>query len=376
MGLLAFSPFSSYLLMTLLGLSFSMPEVFLIAFVIILGKRFRTCFSLDRKILLRLLTGLIILVGISFIVDKFPAYNIIGCARIYFILLLTLAFSVKKEALPLVDICYISLGAVIGWIFCARLAINMFMIGDADMIAVCGNMLSIPALVLSSHTLPFKKSYILVFMLCGLLAIMTGMRRVIVVLGISLLLYLSFTSSSIRRFIRYISIPLILTIFLIPYIGAYLEAEMPLLYYRIFDKSKSFLHGNFDESDEVRNDLLSNLLKDMELLPRGLVSRDTIHHDTGGYIDFPLTEVFYTFGFFFGILFIIYIIRIFLNAKTYAFRSQSYNAKLILSLMLVMFVLMFLEGTFLSSTYTVPYTGYILGQAFYYSKQNKLRINE
>ena len=373
MGFIVFSPFGTILLMDKIGLPISIPELLFLPFIYIFRKRYH--FSPIGKIrALIYITIWVLLIFISFIADNYSASLIISSSRTYLTLIIAFLFFSKKNDVSLDDVMYISLGATLGWLYSSLYGINLYLNGDAETISRTGNMLSIPLLISISIFRKHNKTFFFSIILCVLLSLTSGMRRQIVVFIASLVISYGFLF--IRRSKKYFSSILMLFfltgifVLFLPNIGEYFESNVPQLYYRVFEKSSSiFPDGTINTQDNSRIENIVSTFDNISefILPRGFISRRTEKDGTGGYIDFPLSELFYMFGVFISLALLL--VLIYLTVKCYKNSLENDSESQIFVIMsIILFMLLFLEGTFLSSSYTSPFTGYCLGHLKYNSR--------
>jgi hypothetical protein len=158
-------------------------------------------------------------------------------------------------------------------------------------------------------------------------------------------------------------------LFFLPQIEKYVKTNAPQLYLRIFLKTEMFLSGtNSKSGDSVRLNNMHEMSTNFQnyIIPKGFVSRQTVKDKTGRFIDFPLSELFYMFGLF-AILLLLGI-GICTFGCFYHYFNKGSDSVIFVVISLIMLMLLFLEGTFLSSSYVAPFTGYCLGRIKFYSK--------
>ena len=377
MGFVVFSPFSSVLVMDMFDIPISLPELLLIPFLYIFRKRYR--FSSPGKIRsIIFLLAWLSMICVSILADNYSVFSILSSSRTYLLLIIAYLIFSKENNVTVEDIMYISLGSMIGWVFSSLYGINSFLEGDTIVISRTGNMLAIPLLIGISI---YKKNYKVLtigIIICILVSLTAGMRRQIAVFVVSLIL--SYVFLSFGNFKRFLKHSLILALFVIafvyflPQIESYVKDKIPVLYYRIFVKTQMFLSGDISHADSIRVNVIGNLANEVKgyLLPHGFVSRRTVEDGTGNFIDFPLSELLYMFGIFFTVMILSFFL--FNSFCCYYFALRNKDDGIIYVIMsLVILMLLFLEGTFLSSTYIAPFTGYCLGRLKYYSRVSLYR---
>ena len=373
MGFLVFSPFSSILIMDMLGCPISLPEILFLPFLILFRKRYQFSSPGNFRTIVLLLVWLS-MIGISVVAGNYSLSTILASSRTYLLIIIAFLLFSKENNVSLDDVMYISLGSTLGWLVSAIYGISSYLAGNADVISRCGNMLAIPLLI---GIAIYKKNYkvlVLAIIVCIAVSVTAGMRRQIVVFIMSLFLsYVFMSLGSVKRFIKQTSaLVLLVGIFLLflPRIENYVKDNIPVLYFRIFVKTEKFLAGKMSSTgDNIRVSEMSNLTKEIKdyILPQGFVSRRTELDKTGRFIDFPLSEIFYMFGVFFAVLILAYIFFCTFSSFYYSLKGNR-DGIIFVILSLIMIMLLFLEGTFLSSSYVSPFTGYCLGRLRYYSR--------
>lgn len=373
MGFLVFSPFSSILVMDMLGFPMSLPELLFLPFLIIFRKRYYfSPFGSIRDIIFFSLW--IIMIIISVLADNYSIVAILSSSRSYLTLVIAYLLFSKKNNVMLDDVMYISLGATLGWLYSSIYGINIYLLGYADVVSRCGNLLSIPLLISIAVFRKHNKILILSIILCIAISLTSGMRRQIVVFLMSVFLAYGFLFlRNIKQFFTKLftlGLPVIIFVVFLPQIKDYVESNIPDLNYRVFSKTEMFLSSvNYASGDEARLNSISDMTNNFSdyIVPKGFVSRRMIEDSGGAFIDFPLSELLYMFGAFLTVLllsfFIIQTIRCYYQSSI-----TNNDSMIFVVLSIIMFMLLFLEGTFLSSSYVAPVTGYCLGRLKYYSK--------
>lgn len=371
MGFLVFSPFSSILVMDFMNIPVSLPELLFLPFLWIFRKRF----YFSRPGTVRTAVFLLIwasLVLVSVIAGNYSTFTVLSSSRTYLLLIISYLFFSRQNNVSIDDVMYVSLGSVTGWLFSSLYAIVSFLAGNIDEIARTGNMLAIPLLL---ATAIYRKNYrilIPALVLCTILSVTAGMRRQIAVFAVSLFLsWLFISAGSMKQFLKQSSIvtlTAVLFFLFLPSIERWIMENIPVLYYRVFEKLKMLISGDISHADSIRVTEIKNIFGSLEdyILPQGFVSRRTLTDGTGRFIDFPLSELFYMFGIVVAVILLAYL----LFSAWSCFRNYLVSrdeSVVFVILALVMFMLLFLEGTFLSSTYVAPVTGYCLGRLKYFS---------
>lgn len=374
LGLLAYSPISTFIIMNLLHFPMSLPEVFVLFMYPFLPKQFKRNIHFNRFLFCRLLFLLVLLLTIGLYIGNYSTKNLFGTFRIYFDMIFYISIFSSKQGFNFNIVTFICLGSLLGWLINCFLTLDSYFAsaGDSENVTFVslGNILAIP-LGLFSSSLSKNNKLFLAIILCSLLiCVFSAVRRPLVVMLFALfLLFLSRQfSGQIKRWLLIILTSLVVSL---PALVSFLEVNYPILYYRLYVKTIEFVQGDSNQSDDYRKMRIAEFKLSGNLLPRGLVTRDTLNDlDGGAYIDYPFMEYFYTFGL------IIYIVLLCLFRDLYRlWRFYRRNKDLYLLMIILMFMifglLSFLEGTFLSSTYTVPFTGYVIGQFVYFKKLNR-----
>lgn len=376
LGFLAFSPFCGWLVLEYLQFPVSLTELFLLALIPFLPNEFKKCFAFNFSVFIKSLTLLLLLLLVGIIYGEYSLYSLVACFRIYLYLIICLSFSVNKRGPDINILSIIAIGSVIGWIFCSFYTLSHFDPTDSETsLVTIGNMLAVPLVIFS--TLMSRKTgmFVISLIICIILSFACAMRRELFVLVEAIIfcafLYKGAGAKTIKRSIITVSVLLII---LFPQISGYLKEEYPLLHYRIIEKSSQLISGEKEEADKEREKeygfFYNSILIDP--IPKGLVSRNTAKDDLSGlFIDLPLAEVIYTFGNIGGICFILKFYSYYYKCRKRYQRNKDVYRQLVMFMILIMGSLLFVEGTFLSANYTVPVTGFFIGQLIYLGKKEK-----
>jgi hypothetical protein len=373
LGFLVFSPFSSVLIMDMLGSPISLPEILFLPFVYLLRKRYSFSPVFTYRTLIFILVWLS-MISISLIAGNYSLLAILASSRTYLLIIITFLFFSMDNNVSLDDVMYISLGATLGWFLSSIYDISNYLAGNSMVISRTGNLLAIPLLI---GIAIYRKNYkilIIGIVLCVAVSLTAGMRRQIVVFLVSLFLsYIFMSMGSVKRFVKQSAIfVLLIAVFILflPQIEHSLKKNIPILYYRVVVKTEKLLSGKTGSTgDDIRVNEIGNLKKEIKdfILPHGFVSRRTEMDATGRFIDFPLSELFYTFGAVFTLTLLTFIF--FITFCCFYYSLHGYKDGIIFVIIsIIMIMLLFLEGTFLSSTYVAPFTGYCLGRLKYFSR--------
>lgn len=377
-GFFVLSSFSSLLLIDWLKLPLSIPEILLIPFLPFLKKiNFSNIFNIHLTY--KLLYVWISLITIAFLVNDFTPFQILSFSRGFLYLFLIYILFLNKNNFSLDDMLVLSLGSLFGWAVSAFFNFSFHINSTENIESLSYGALLPITLFISISTI--KKKYFLLFVgliLLVYISLVSGLRRQILIFIVSLLMSLFF------RVIRNpkTTVPLIfissLVIFLVysnfKKIDSFLASSAPILHYRVIEKTNNMIYGDFSDTDYRResnfNQLFFNL--DSYIFPKGFPSKDTSlksNISIGKFIDFPLLLLSYIFGFPITLLLLIYFgKKAFNNFKFYQ-KYSSHEAYVFLISFLVILCLCFLDGTFLTFIYAIPYTGYCLARLNFYSNR-------
>ena len=122
-------------------------------------------------------------------------------------------------------------------------------------------------------------------------------------------------------------------------------------------------NGEGNSGDDTRKDLIETYFSNLDTYwgPNGFISKQYQTSGEGWYNDFPLSELSYTFGIGFTALFLFYFgIKSIDICRLIRYKKIN-NFKLIFPVgYLVVCILIFMEGSFLTFPYQSIYSGYIL----------------
>ena len=370
-GFIVFSPLSSIITMQYLHLPLALPEILFIPFIYLLKNRLDLRVKLTKPAIF-LFCLFLLLLGISFMLQNFRASSILSTSRGYLYMLLSFAVFSGKNKTSMQDITLICIGSVLGW---CLLSIEQFtqliklVVDEDSSLAVSGNMVALVLLVSIAIIYKNNKTIILSVFLGLVLSVTTGLRRQIVVFFLSIVISYFFvlTSKKTNRkkafFILFVFVVSLILIY--PIVDNYINDISPLLHQRIFSKSVQFLSGDLSEADKIRRDFINQFINNLDhyILPQGFVSKRTIEDvGTGVYMDFPVLELAYTLGLIILPVFIFFYFRnILKNCKNY-YRNHKKESAVWGTTAMVLFALLFLEGSNLNYSYITPFTGMVLGK--------------
>lgn len=371
MGIIVFSPFSSNITLDILHLPMSFPELLSFPFCIFLWSNIKRV-KINKHSFALLMGLMLLLIVFAVLIGTYSLFAILGAARAYFwIFLFYCVFKSNSNPFSLNDLAFISLGSIAGWFISSLFSLRTLLQSLVEYEAVYGAMLSMPIFLSFCY---IKKKYNLLvigLILIVLVIVTSGIRRLIAVVLLSLLVMslLSIIAKP-KRIIKISSMlgVLIIGLFLsLPLLKETMKETSHSLYHRVFERSETYLQGDVDDSDTGRLQDIFDLFETSYLYivpPRGFVSRQTAtDKGAGDFNDLPLKELFWTFSLP-GALFIIfyYYRRTMIHYRRFI-KTQNEESFVIITYMVVMFALLFMEGTFLAYPYATPITGACLGLA-------------
>ena len=354
-------------------------EVIYIPLLYLLRKDFKLLHPLGRQ-LKPLLVAWAILLALALVLGNYSVGGILSVARSYLIIIffMSIGMNIKMDKKFYTILFLVSLGSIIGWVLLIQgKLMGIFPWGEDDLLfAFYGNMLSIPVGI--SLVFAFFPNIFLIFFVLAinvLLAFTSGLRRQILTSVVSFGLYYTvyFLRNAAVKTLLPVVIVIVGVVAALPVIEEKVADISPYLYYRIFEKTEDF--GNTD-SDESRQGNLAYMMDDVGnlILPHGFVSKRTSSDKgTGRFVDTPVYELSYTFGmplvFVFFVFFISRIVKLFFAYARY--KSPALSVWFVSGAVFLM--LLFVDGSMLSWTYTVPYTGLILGSVIRYGNGRKMK---
>lgn len=386
MGFIVFSPFSSVISFNYLHLPISLPEVLFIPFCFLLKKKIKS-FRINKTSLVLMLCLFIFLLLISLLLKQYSYYAIFADARVWLYLFIAYLVFVNENNIEMNDIMYLSLGSLFGWLYVSIMGFSSS-IGASDSAITYGLMLSIPMFVTLAYSMNYSIIIAIGVMVILIIFVFAAIRRIIPVFIFTILI--TFILSMLSKKKRY-SIKKIITLVLFiiigiivysiyPLIREYIREMSPSLYVRVFLRTEHFITGGIDASgDNVR---FENILNTWELIkgslfPQGFISAQTgTDKGTGIYNDYPLSQLLYIFSVW-GTIIILYFFFIIIIKNIILYIKLSSPEYLLSSVtLLTMFILLFIEGTFLIYPYATPITGMMLGLAVRYSKNYNILLRQ
>lgn len=370
LGIFAFSPFGVNLCKDVMGLPTAFPEPFVLLFLFFMRKEIKPI-KINGPILLRYLLLFFFLLCCSIISDIYPLKHVIANARGWLYMFIVMVYFQRNNNILDGHIAYLCLGIFVGWFLSCLFSIS-FMISEGEFMGTTGSLLAIPLFFTTTYLVRNYKLLLLGLVLVLLISVFGGVRRTFVVLAITMVLIfllIKQKKGKLRIYILLFSLLGIVTLAM-PYIKNLTNDISPLLYARVFERYS----GTVDDNDQIRVDALNEIFNNASnnILPKGFYSSRTDIDGTGAYIDMPISGIIHIFGIPATIAllayFIIYFIRLFLK-----YRSTGVPEYLIYSIsLLMMFIMLFFEGSFIAVLYATPLTGICLGRAINLSKKNKI----
>lgn len=372
LGIFAFSPFSVNLCKDLIGLPTAFPEPFVFFFLFVMRKEIKPL-KLNGPLLLRYLLLFSFLFACAVIIDLYPIKNVIANARGWLYMFIIMAYFQKDNNILDKYIAYLCLGIFVGWFMSCLFSIA-FMISEGEFMGTTGSLLAIPIFFTTTYLERNYKLMIAGLVIVLLISVFGGVRRTFVVLAVSIVLILLFTKQKKGKIRIYMLLLFLLgmVMFSLSYVKQLTSDISPLLYARVFERYS----GEVDDNDQTRVDQLNGIFYNAadNIFPKGFYSSRTDIDGTGAYIDMPVSGIIHIFGIPITLVILCYFSRLFLNIYI-LYRRTSAHGYLIYSIsLLIMFMMLFFEGSFIAVLYATPLTGLCLGRAFNLSKRNK-KIN-
>lgn len=260
----------------------------------------------------------------------------------------------------------VSVSSIIGW---ALVIIMKFMglIPFGFMGITYGNMVAIPLCIAFSFIYkPNFIKYSIIFGIVAFLCFTAALRRLLLVsllsLGVSFLL--TFLKKMSMSVLLAASLTIAVVVQFMPIIESYVQKQNSDIYMRVFSRTSDALSGNYHTGDEERVGNFFMIYDNIDdlLFPHGFVSkRANETSDTGVFVDSPFYELFYTYGIFlvlWGML--LFIIKYFVKVKNFFIKETKFITVWLTS-GAILFMLLFIDSTFITYTYTSAFTGIVLG---------------
>lgn len=377
MGMVVFSSLSSVIALNILNFPIALPELFFLLFYVGFRKIIRFKFYLTKKALNFLLVwGFLIPIGIYF--NEMRFYGILSTARPYLYLIISYHLFSKVKEVNYENVYYVCLGSLIGWLFVAvYFFVYQFSIFTNEVSGVNGNMIAVAILIACSVLLK-PKTTLPILLLVVVIYFSSTLRRLLVAAAVSLLGALLFyiRTNKIKGLVLLIVLFFAGSFFMVnkDIVFNFLHEKAPLVQYRTVTKIER-LFSNPAESEAVRAKIIREFYGNLEdyIFPRGFVSKQ-ISRDLrlGEYIDFPLKEITYTLGLFGTSILLFIILWELCKVCVREITNPSIEQEIIIITTIVCFILLFLDGTFISHAYIAPFTGFVLGRLNYLS--SKVRV--
>ena len=367
LGVICCSSFNTVLCLDILHLPLAVPELLFIPFFFVLKKDINKL-SWDRNRFVLLFMILALLVLLAIIWAEYPVSSIMSTARNYVWLIVFFCIFKKNKEISYAPLLYIAIGSLLGWLIAIRFEVQA---QGLEYMQTYGAMLAVTFCYGMSLKEKSKVFLLIGLLLIVLVCLFSGLRRVIVVAVATIALFSLIRSMESAKRLVYSSI-LIVTlvgamVLSFDFISDTLYEISPYLHHRVILKTENMFNGQGEDSDETRSKHIKELFENIEenMLPHGIVSKKTTtDKNVGIFMDLPMKEMIYTLGFPLAfIFFLALIMRCGILLKKYLKQKDStYDVIFVGSV--VMLILLFLEGSFLSFTYAVPYTGFCLGRLY------------
>ena len=367
MGMFVLSPLCSELTIKYLHLPFAAPELLFIPFYYLLD--FNTL-KLNKKVFFGLFILIVLLFIFAVLAGEFSLFAILSNARVWLYLFITLSLYIDNN-IDYEYLMFLSYGSLLGWAIICYLNFGLQgSLAGGDFIVTYGVMLSIPIFIVLVFYLNNRFLLVSGIFLISIIIALAGIRRVMVIVAISLIVYAIIVSSKNKmvffRFLFFISSSAIIFIIVLPMIENAIKDVSHDLHYRVFTRTQNFITDGFSSnSDQLRlknfEDFYNNFWN--YTLPNGFISHNTSNDNVGYFNDFPLLQLCWIFGWPLAFFFVLYFA--FIMIKNYYLYNKYKNVKHLVSFIsiLIILVMLFLEGAFLTFVYATPMTGFTLANA-------------
>ena len=377
-GCLVLSSFSTTLLIDRMGFPIAMPELLLIPFLVPLRKY--SFIKLPKSDLWSVVIFVwFLLLAIALLVANFSVFQILSFSRGFFYLFFFYVLFLKKADLTLDKVMWLSLGSLFGWSLSSflNLGTHIDQLNGEEVLSY-GALLAIP-LFLSISLI--RKKYALLFVgiiLMVSVSLTAGLRRQILVVLVTFILSFALkimkSPKTLGVFAAFIATLGLIFYFNFGTINSYLARNAPMIHNRVIVKTARSIEGGRTSGDNIRRSNFNVLYEDFEeyILPRGYPSKQTSKNSTipiGRFIDFPLLLLAYIFGLPITLILVVNFSKKALTVLIYYFKYNSDGAFVFFICYSIMFLLCFLEGTFLTFIYAIPFTSYCLSRLSFYSKR-------
>lgn len=382
LGFLVFSPMSNKIILDIIGLPLSMPELLLVPFLLIPHNKLKSIRIKGSDIFV---TGmlLILLVMIGLVMSNFTLYSMLSTSRAWFYLIvLTLAFS-RVNDITTDDLMYLSLGSVLAWLIISQSTFATVIaqsITDQNEMETYGVMMVVPVLIAVSFSKSRYFVMILAIILIFAISIFSGTRRLMIVSLMSFVVsFLLILRKGHSKGTLLIVLGLVsLLVMLLPIIMSFVESNASVLYYRIFGRVTDAIESGelTADGDLTRKRSIDEFFNHLEnyIIPHGMVSTRTGTNGgfIGLFIDFPLFQLSWIYGIPVVFLLLAFFVRkLLINIKKYMINLDDVSFVSIVVL-IVAFMLLFVEASYIIFPESAPLTGALLGLAIRNAKSLKL----
>lgn len=382
LGFLVFSPMSNKIIMDVIGLPLSMPELLLVPFFLVPHNKLRSIRIKGSDIVV---TGmlLVLLIMIGLVMSNFSLYSMLSTSRAWFyLIILTLAFS-RVNDITTDDFMYLSLGSVLAWLIISRTTFATVIaqsITDQNEMETYGVMMVVPVLIAASFSK--SKYFVMIFsiILIFAISIFSGTRRLMIVSLVSFVVsfFLVLRKGHSKGTMLIVLGLITLLVVIIPIIMSFVEDNASVLYYRIFGRVEDALENGelTADGDIARKRAIDTFFNNLEnyIIPHGMVSTRTGTDGgfVGLFIDFPLFQLSWIYGIPVVFLLLVFFVRkLLINIKKYMINLDDVSFVSIVVL-IVAFMLLFVEASYIVFPESAPITGALLGLTIRNAKSMKL----
>lgn len=380
LGFFVFSSLSSTIVQTYLHFPISLPELLFAPFVFLLWDKFKSI-RFSSKDFVVTFAILIVLLLLGLLCGEFPLYSMLATSRSWFYLLMCMFAFSRSNRINSNDLMWLAFGSVIAWFVDSLLNYRQLVAGLLleEQVITYGLLLAVPVLL---ATLIYRSRYLFVLIcivIISITVIFAGIRRLLVVALLSLFIsFLLKVFNSKKQVFSFAIMGLIiaaLVSFSLPIIGDFVKENSPAMYYRVFERTGNYLETGSSGSsgDSSRLNHIEKFFDDFldHTVPYGMVSSNTRDKGAGYFNDFPLYQLNWIFSWPVVLLILFYILRVLLlNLRKYN-RNNDEVGFVSVNCIIVMFMLLFLEGTYIAFPFATPITGVLLGRSIRNSKQSK-----
>lgn len=370
-GILGCSGFSRTIFQDILGTIY-MPEFFMLPLLFFLRKYFRN-FTIDWVSLFMslLVWGFLLVLGLL----NQSIGSLFSTSRSFlYLFVLYIIFKNKNNYIDENVLMYMCFGSLIGWMLCV---FYNFLHPEVYINArgegyTYGNLITIPLFLYLSFNRTNRIIFYLGFIILIFLFFTSGLRRMMFVTIISFILVLLTSSTisfkNILRTFLILSFFIVLIVLNIERIGSAVYDASPVTYYRVFERYEESFDGTSQSDDERTENFIDYTTWQYDhLLPSGFL-KTYEGGDFGKYNDFPLFSLCYTFGMFITYLIIsIFVIQWIQGYFKYIKNRSKYIGCFLISGVIV-FLLLIMEGAFLSNPVIIQFTALSLGSISRISK--------